>query len=43
VQARRHTAVARRVGYASPFAHSTTFTRVRGVSPRQHGVAALAK
>jgi AraC-like DNA-binding protein len=36
-------AVARRVGYASPFALSTAFKRVRGVSPRQHRVAALAK
>lgn len=27
--------VARRVGYASPFALSTAFKRVRGVSPRQ--------
>jgi AraC-like DNA-binding protein len=36
-------AVARQVGYASPFALSTAFKRVRGVSPRQHRVAALAK
>jgi AraC-like DNA-binding protein len=36
-------AVARQAGYASPFALSTAFKRVRGVSPRQHRVAALAK
>jgi AraC-like DNA-binding protein len=36
-------AVARQVGYASPFALSTAFKRVRGVSPRQHQVAALAR
>jgi AraC-like DNA-binding protein len=36
-------AVARQVGYASPFALSTAFKRVRGVSPRQHRVSALAK
>jgi AraC-like DNA-binding protein len=36
-------AVARQVGYASPFALSTAFKRVRGVSPRQHRAAALAK
>jgi AraC-like DNA-binding protein len=36
-------AVARQVGYASPFALSTAFKRVRGVSPRQHRVAALAE
>ena len=36
-------AVARQVGYASPFALSTAFKRVRGVSPRQHRVAALAR
>jgi AraC-like DNA-binding protein len=29
-------AVARRVGYSSPFALSTAFKRVRGVSPRDH-------
>ncbi|MEV4482602.1 AraC family transcriptional regulator [Micromonospora coxensis] len=29
-------AVARRVGYGSPFALSTAFRRVRGVSPRTH-------
>jgi AraC-like DNA-binding protein len=34
---------ARQVGYASPFALSTAFKRVRGVSPRQHRVSALAK
>jgi len=31
--------VARQVGYASPFALSTAFKRVRGVSPRQHRAA----
>jgi AraC-like DNA-binding protein len=35
-------AVARQVGYGSPFALSTAFKRVRGVSPREHRVAALA-
>jgi AraC-like DNA-binding protein len=35
--------VARQVGYASPFALSTAFKRVRGVSPRQHRVTALAQ
>jgi AraC-like DNA-binding protein len=29
-------AVARRVGYSSPFALSTAFKRARGVSPREH-------
>ncbi|MFC8617874.1 AraC family transcriptional regulator [Micromonospora purpureochromogenes] len=29
-------AVARRVGYGSPFALSTAFRRVRGISPRDH-------
>jgi AraC-like DNA-binding protein len=29
-------AVARQVGYSSPFALSTAFKRVRGVSPREH-------
>ena len=33
-------AVARQVGYGSPFALSTAFKRVRGVSPRQHRAAA---
>lgn len=32
-------AIARRVGYASPFALSAAFKRVRGVSPRQHRLA----
>jgi AraC-like DNA-binding protein len=36
-------AVARQVGYASPFALSTAFKRVRGVSPRQHRVSALGE
>ena len=35
-------AVARQVGYASPFALSTAFKRVHGISPREHRVAALA-
>ena len=34
--------VAREVGYGSAFALSSAFKRVRGVSPRQHQVAALA-
>jgi AraC-like DNA-binding protein len=29
-------AVARQVGYGSPFALSTAFKRVRGVSPQEH-------
>jgi AraC-like DNA-binding protein len=32
--------VARKVGYASPFALSTAFKRVRGISPRQHRATA---
>lgn len=32
--------VAEKVGYSSPFALSTAFKRVRGVSPQQHRVAA---
>ncbi len=35
-------AVARQVGYSSPFALSTAFKRVRGISPQQHRVGALA-
>jgi AraC-like DNA-binding protein len=35
-------AVARKVGYGSPYALSTAFKRNRGVSPRQHRMAALA-
>jgi AraC-like DNA-binding protein len=35
-------AVARKVGYGSPYALSTAFKRNRGVSPRQHRLAALA-
>jgi len=31
--------VARQVGYGSPYALSTAFKRVRGVSPRQHRLA----
>ena len=34
--------VAYQVGYATPFALSTAFKRVRGISPRQHRLAALA-
>ena len=33
-------AVATQVGYGSPFALSTAFKRVRGVSPRQHRAGA---
>lgn len=36
------TSVARAVGYATPFALSTAFKRVRGVSPRQHRAAAAS-
>lgn len=32
-------AVAQQVGYASPFALSTAFKRVRGVSPKEHRAA----
>jgi AraC-like DNA-binding protein len=35
-------AVARKVGYGSPYALSTAFKRNRGISPRQHRLAALA-
>jgi AraC-like DNA-binding protein len=34
-------AVASQVGYGSPFALSTAFKRVRGVSPRQHRAGAF--
>jgi AraC-like DNA-binding protein len=34
--------VAHQVGYGSPFALSTAFKRIRGVSPAQHRAAALA-
>ena len=34
--------VAAQVGYGSPFALSTAFKRVRGVSPHEHRSAALA-
>jgi AraC-like DNA-binding protein len=34
--------VARKVGYASPYALSTAFKRVRGVSPREHRAAVPA-
>jgi AraC-like DNA-binding protein len=36
-------AVARQVGYGSPFALSAAFKRVRGVSPQQHRAAAAAR
>jgi AraC-like DNA-binding protein len=32
-------AVAQQVGYSSPFALSTAFKRVRGVTPNQHRTA----
>jgi AraC-like DNA-binding protein len=32
-------AVARKVGYSSPYALSTAFKRVRGISPREHRLA----
>jgi AraC-like DNA-binding protein len=32
-------AVARQVGYSSPFALSAAFKRVRGVSPKEHRAA----
>jgi AraC-like DNA-binding protein len=35
-------AVAQQVGYGSPFALSTAFKRLRGVSPQQHRLAARA-
>jgi AraC-like DNA-binding protein len=35
-------AVARQVGYGSPFALSAAFKRVRGISPQQHRLATLA-
>jgi AraC-like DNA-binding protein len=34
-------AVADRVGYGSPYALSTAFKRLRGVSPREHRDAVL--
>ena len=34
--------VAHQVGYGSPFALSAAFKRVRGISPRQHKLAATA-
>ncbi len=34
--------VARQVGYGSPFALSTAFKRVRGLSPRDHRARAAA-
>ena len=35
--------VAQQVGYGSPFALSTAFKRLRGVSPRQHRADATAQ
>ena len=35
-------AVAQRVGYSSAFALSTAFKRSRGISPREHRLAAAA-
>ena len=35
-------AVAEKVGYGSPFALSTAFKRVRGISPKEHRVRALS-
>jgi len=34
--------VAEKVGYATPFAFSSAFKRVRGMSPQQHRVSALS-
>ena len=34
--------VAQKVGYSSPFALSTAFKRVRGVSPQEYRVSATA-
>jgi AraC-like DNA-binding protein len=34
--------VAHQVGYGSPFALSTAFKRLRGISPQQHRAAVLA-
>ena len=34
-------AVAHEVGYGTPFALSTAFKRVRGISPREHRVATI--
>jgi AraC-like DNA-binding protein len=34
--------VAQQVGYGSPFALSTAFKRVRGVSPKEHRAAVTA-
>ena len=34
--------VADQVGYGSPFALSTAFKRLRGISPQQHRIAARA-
>ena len=34
--------VAERVGYGSPFALSTAFKRVRGISPQEHRAAVRA-
>jgi AraC-like DNA-binding protein len=34
--------VAEKVGYATPFAFSATFKRVRGISPQKHRADALS-
>jgi AraC-like DNA-binding protein len=36
-------AVARQVGYGSPYALSSAFKRAYGVSPKQHRLAAVEK
>jgi len=35
------TSVAEKVGYATPFAFSSAFKRVRGISPQKHRACAL--
>jgi AraC-like DNA-binding protein len=37
------TSVAEKVGYATPFAFSAAFKRVRGISPQQHRAGTLSK
>lgn len=34
--------VAEKVGYATPFAFSAAFKRIRGMSPQQHRMSALS-
>ena len=36
-------AVAQQVGYGTPFALSTAFKRVRGISPQQHRLGASGR